>query len=878
MASPSAAAAVPDVLALPSVPFPGTEGGPGGAIDSYRLATTTGEELTVVVQAQGVHDAAVAPGCHGRRADAERRPVGRRRRRPDQPLCPGGDVLPRGAGPRRRGHVQLDGHGCTGDQPVPADRGGARSTMVRPSCGRLQRRRPPRPGRRQREDSDTRCRCCWATATARSRPRSPTRSGDAAGSRSWRATSPATADLDLAVANNDRRHGVGAAGQRRRHLPAPGHLRGRVRPRQAIVAGDFTGDGHLDLAVANSGGTTRCRCCWATATAPSSPRSPTRSGSVPTAIVAGDFTGDGQLDLAVANYASDDTVSVLLGNGDGTFQPQVTYAVGTDPDAIVAGDFNGDGHLDLAVANDSSARHDVSVLLGNGDGTFQPQVTYAVGAGPSPSWRATSPATAASTWPSPTSSAGTVSVLLGNGDGTFQPQVTYAVGADPGAIVAGDFTGDGRLDLAVAQPRLNCRRTVSVLLGNGDGTFQPPSGPPGTRSGRTRTPSWRATSTATAASTWPSPTSAATACRCCWATATAPSSPRSPTRSGSDPTAIVAGDFNGDGRLDLAVANYGDDTVSVLLGNGDGTFQPQVTYAVGIGPDRDRGGRLQRRRPARPGRRQHRRTTPCRCCWATATARSSPRSTYAVGDRDPDAIVAGDFNGDGRLDLAVANVRQTARSRCCWATATAPSSPRSPTRSGSDPNGDRGGRLQRRRPTSTWPSPTANLGNTVLGAAGQRRRHLPAPGHLRRGSRPGRDRGGRLQRRRPPRPGRRQLSGGRPRRVGAAGQRRRHLPAPGHLRQSGSGPDAIVAGDFNGDGHLDLAVVNAGIQHRVGAAGQRRRHVRRPRASSPPPRMPRPWWPTSTATAPTMSWSSTAPGRSSIARASPASPAPSCRP
>ena len=95
--------------------------------------------------------------------------------------------------------------------------------------------------------------------------------------------------------------------------------------------------------------------------------------------MAGDFTGDGRTDLAVANF-DDNTVSVLLGNGDGTFQPQVTYAVGSDPGAIVAGDFTGDGRTDLAVANEYD--NTVSVLLGNGDGTFQPQVTYAVGNSP----------------------------------------------------------------------------------------------------------------------------------------------------------------------------------------------------------------------------------------------------------------------------------------------------------------------------------------------------------------------------------------------------------------------------------------------------------------------------------------------------------------
>ena len=291
----------------------------------------------------------------------------------------------------------------------------------------------------------------------------------------------------------------------------------------------------------------------------------------PHALVAGDFNGDGRTDLAVANSGSND-VSVLLGNGDGTFQNQVTYAVGSYPDALVAGDFNGDGRTDLAVANYGSERR---VGAAGQRRRHLPEPGHLRGGVllHTPSWPGTSTATAAPTWPSPTTGSNDVSVLLGNGDGTFQNQVT-------------------------------------------------------TRWGPIHTPSWRGTSTATAAPTWPSPTPARTTCRCCWATATAPSRTRCTYAVGSAPDALVAGDFNGDGRTDLAVANYGSNDVSVLLGNGDGTFQNQVLTRWG---------------------------------------------SY------PHALVAGDFNGDGRTDLAVANPTPTT-CRCCWATATAPSRTRSPTR------------------------------------------------------------------------------------------------------------------------------------------------------------------------------------------------------
>src|SRR5438874_5688463 len=102
-------------------------------------------------------------------------------------------------------------------------------------------------------------------------------------------------------------------------------------------------------------------------------------GSYPQGVVTGDFRGDGKLDLAVANFHSNN-VGVLLGNGDGTFQSQQTFATGGGPILLTTGDFNRDGKLDLAVTNYYD--NTVSVLLGNGDGTFQSQQTFATGASP----------------------------------------------------------------------------------------------------------------------------------------------------------------------------------------------------------------------------------------------------------------------------------------------------------------------------------------------------------------------------------------------------------------------------------------------------------------------------------------------------------------
>ena len=182
-------------------------------------------------------------------------------------------------------------------------------------------------------------------------------------------------------------------------------------------------------------------------------------------VIADDLNLDGNLDLVTSN--ADNSISVLLGNGDGTFQSAVSYAVSNTAFQVAAGDFNGDGIPDLAVTNSYS--NTVSILIGNGDGTFQPHVDYPVGNIPfgvvigdfnadgvlDLGVSNTDCASPASNCP------GTVSILLGNGDGTFQPQVAYPVGLYPVSLAEANLSGEGGAGLAVPNAASN---TVSIML------------------------------------------------------------------------------------------------------------------------------------------------------------------------------------------------------------------------------------------------------------------------------------------------------------------------------------------------------------------------------------------------------------------------------
>ena len=123
---------------------------------------------------------------------------------------------------------------------------------------------------------------------------------------------------------------------------------------------------------------------------------------------------------------------------------------------------------------------------------------------------------------------------------------------------------------------------------------------------------------------------------------------------GISPYSVAVGDFNGDGKQDLAVANDGSDNVSILLGDGAGNFSAATNFGAGSASCLSSGGRFQWRWQARPRRGQLSAQTTCRSCWAMARAISALATNFGAGD-GPFSVAVGDFNGDGKQDLAVAN-------------------------------------------------------------------------------------------------------------------------------------------------------------------------------------------------------------------------------
>jgi hypothetical protein len=294
----------------------------------------------------------------------------------------------------------------------------------------------------------------------------------------------------------------------------------------SVAVGDFNGDGHQDIATANIGFQNTVYIRLGDGQGGFSGTTNVAVGTNPRSVAIGDFNGDGNQDIAAANSGSN-SVSIRLGDGQGGFSGTTDVAVGSQPYSVTVGDFNGDGWQDIATANFNSSS--VSIRLGDGQGGFSGTTDVAVGSSPQSVVVGDFNGDGHQDIAVANSNSNTVSIRLGDGLGGFSGTTEIAVGSFPYSVAIGDFNDDGKQDIATANIGSN---SVSIRLGDGLGGF----------SGTTNV------------------------------------------AVGSSPISVVVGDFNGDGKQDIAAANYSPGSVAIRLGDGLGGFSGTTNVGVGSGP------------------------------------------------------------------------------------------------------------------------------------------------------------------------------------------------------------------------------------------------------------------------------------------------------
>jgi FG-GAP-like repeat len=364
-----------------------------------------------------------------------------------------------------------------------------------------------------------------------------------------------------------------------------------------FVVGDFTSDGNLDVAIVN---TNNAQVYVGNGKGNFTPGPTTQTEPDAECIAVGDVNNDGKLDLVVAGANG---TNILLGNGNGTFR-SARGINNFNINTIAIADFNHDGNADLLL-------NGITLLLGNGNGTFQTghDLNSAYSSFPVVVGDFNGDGKMDFAEINDNAVSSVVQVMLGNGDGTFQPPVvTTPPGFGLAGIAAGDFNGDGKLDLAAAvcsDQFCNAAGAADILLGNGDGTFQI------------------------------SEINAAFGLR---------------------PKLILTGDFNADGHTDIVEVNNSAD-FALFTGKGDGTFNPSRSWALpggafqGAVGDFNNDGHLDMITLDNQNFDGTVRVLAVVLSGSGPNFQAAPESFMNV----PDALAAGDFNEDGKLDLIASN-------------------------------------------------------------------------------------------------------------------------------------------------------------------------------------------------------------------------------
>lgn len=334
-------------------------------------------------------------------------------------------------------------------------------------------------------------------------------------------------------------------------LNAPQHIAAGSAP-HGMATGDVNGDGLPDLVVANRYDT---KVTLLLGTNEGGVRSFRNAASLevgfdPRAVAIQDLNGDGKADLAVVNRSSD-TVTILLGDGAGAFTAAGNYDAGNKPFSVAVGDFNSDGKPDLVVVNEGIGN--LAILDGNGNGSFAAPRYFPAGAAPQPALVGDFNKDGKADVVVANFTTNQVTVLLGDGQGGFASVRSFDTGPgwNPAPLALGDMNNDGIADLLVGKTGF---RQVAVMIGFANGAFG-------------------------------------------YYTAFL---------AGREPASVALADFDGDGKLDAAVSGYQDNSLAVFQGNGRGTYD-------------------------------------------------SLKGLYVPVGAQPLALLQGDFNGDGKPDLALAN-------------------------------------------------------------------------------------------------------------------------------------------------------------------------------------------------------------------------------